>query len=347
MPKTRRRARGPPAPQETPEPEAEAAQAGAGRAAGAVATLQAAAGTAARRRTRAASTSRPAATANGDQLQLRAMIVEAVQEALLAAKETSTASGTVTDPADPEEAAPAPPSASSADAANGRERGGTGNPAESVGVGIRQRIADDKYIALNVLLEAGDRDDVTPAFQLINGLLQPMSRSPRVIGTFGAWCTAFLKFASIYLEAHPDAAAGLMSHMRQVCHLTAPGLGLAWREFDETFRKSREVAPDKHPWGETASSSPMWLQAVAKGIGGNNQQQVPQSKPGGTGEATFRTCIAYNSARGCIMRGCRYQHACRVCRGFHPVYRCTSVQRRTRQRPGTATNTLTTNASRP
>lgn len=201
---------------------------------------------------------------------------------------------------------------------------------ESVTSSVRQRIITDRYLAMGLLLDSADRaqDDGAPSFQVIDGLLRPAARAPRPVNSFGAWCLAFLRFAGIYLEAHPDAAAGLMAHMRQVGSLTSPGLGFAWRDFDEAFRKARETAPGLHPWGQTASASPLWLQSVATGIGGAARPQSGASRPGA--QDRFRPCFAFNMQRGCSAQSCRYTHACRACRGSHPAFRCTARNARNR-----------------
>ena len=205
---------------------------------------------------------------------------------------------------------------------------------DSVASHLRLRIVENRYVALGALLDTTERPPKGEgqSFQIIDGLLRPASRAPRTISSFGTWCLAFLRFAGVYLEAHPDAAAGLMTHMRQVGQLTAPGLGFAWREFDEAFRRAREAAPVRHPWGETASSSPMWLQAVARGIGGAARQYPSHAHQSTT--TPFRVCFAYNLPRGCTTRPCRFTHACRRCRGPHPLLRCPA--RHARPHPGAA-----------
>ena len=282
------------------------------------------------------------------------MVAEAVREALQASAATAVAPAAAKPTLAPPMAVPAaarneitlPQMLPATDAASGSagtpippQRTEDEWPIDAVVGTIRQRIVEDRYIALGMPLDATDRtqDEGTQSFQLVNGFLRPAARTPRTVANFGSWCLAFLRFAGLYLEAHPDAAAGLMAHMLQVSQMTAPGFGYAWREFDEAFRRARETAPGRHQWGETAASSPMWLQAVVKGIGGASRQQInlPQiNLPRQGAAAPFRLCFAYNLQRGCTVRSCRYQHACRTCKGPHPVHRCTA--RSARLRAGTA-----------
>ena len=212
-------------------------------------------------------------------------------------------------------------------------------PAVSVAAPVRQRIVADKYIALGMLLDGDDAlADQAPAFQLMDGLLRPMARAPRVISSFGTWSMAFVKFAAVYLEAHPEAAAGLLAHMRQVSSLLAPGLGFAWREFDEAFRRARETAPALHPWGGMTSSSPLWLHAVARGIGAASRPTSAAGRPGPAGDGRFRLCFGFNQSRGCRSRQCKFAHVCRLCKGAHPATRCPArpQQQRPNAPPATA-----------
>ncbi|KAF0295472.1 hypothetical protein FJT64_007027 [Amphibalanus amphitrite] len=86
-----------------------------------------------------------------------------------------------------------------------------------------------------------------PTFSLVDGRLRPAAAPRRPVPHFGAWCTAFLRYAAVYLAVHPADASGLIGHMQQVASLQSPGMGLAWREFDEAFRRARSLQPESHP----------------------------------------------------------------------------------------------------
>ena len=197
----------------------------------------------------------------------------------------------------------------------------TGDRGPAVSSTLRQKIIDHKFVDLGALLDSPDQfhDIPSPAFQLVDGVLRAAPRSARPISSFGKWSVAFLRFAAIYLEAHPSHAIGLMRHMHQVSQLTAPGLGFAWREFDLYFRRARELDPAHHLWGQTASTSQMWLQAVAFGIGGAAKNP---SAPAPAKARAFQVCRNFNSARGCRFQHCRFRHTCHFCRGSHPAARC-------------------------
>lgn len=207
----------------------------------------------------------------------------------------------------------------------------TGGPVP-VSASLRVRICEHRYVDLSMLLDTphSPPDDMGPTFQLVQGSLRQVARAPRTIQSFGTWCVAFVRFAQVYLEAHPEDALGIMTHMGQVSQLTAPGLGLAWRQFDEGFRKARETAPGLHKWGQTLTSSHLWLQAVAAGIGGASKGQTGSARQPGTD--FFRVCFGFNSLRGCTHRQpCKYAHVCKLCKGRHSATQC--AIRANRQRP--------------
>ena len=77
------------------------------------------------------------------------------------------------------------------------------------------------------------------------------------------------------MQAHPEDALGLFTHIRQVSSLSGPDMGLAWREFDEQFRRAREFFPDVYRWGGSDANSSIWLNAIGRGIASSSAGQVP------------------------------------------------------------------------
>ena len=191
----------------------------------------------------------------------------------------------------------------------------------TVSAALRQNIISHRFVDLGSLLDVTDRENNTRpegSFELVDGRLRP-ARPPRTISTFSAWSTAFLRYAGIYLQAHPADALGLINHMRQVSALTAPGLGLAWREFDQQYRRAREILPDMYRWGEAEANSSIWLNAIARGIAGASAGQA-RGTPGAT---RFRPiCLSFNRLGGCTRGRCNFIHACSVCRRAHSALRC-------------------------
>ena len=192
----------------------------------------------------------------------------------------------------------------------------------AVSASLRHQITGHRYVDLGSLLDNSDPspDGSDGVFHLIDGKLRP-ARHRKSVTTFSAWCIAFLRFAGVYLSAHPHDAMGVIGHMQQVGSLHAPGLGFAWREFDEQFRRARELQPAVHVWGATTASSPLWLHAVARGIAGQRASPAP-AHPVDASMPPRPICFSYNRPGGCTRTSCPYLHACRTCQGSHTFARC-------------------------
>ena len=185
---------------------------------------------------------------------------------------------------------------------------------------VKQKIMEHKFIEMGLMLSsARDPPANSSTFQVVAGRIQTPS-APRQITSFGVWCTAFLRFAGIYLTAHAHDAAGLLTHMRQVGYLHSRGLGFAWREFDTQFRRARELAPAQYPWGAVTASSSIWLSAIAGGAS-FRAGAVPGGSPAATA-GPRGICFQFN-AGACRRRDrCIFRHACRLCHGPHSFVQC-------------------------
>ena len=193
---------------------------------------------------------------------------------------------------------------------------------------VTAQIVTHQYVDLAMLLDESllppSRSADPGLFSLVDGRLRPAAPR-RSIPHFGAWATAFLRYAAVYLAAHPADAGGLLSHVQQVASLQAPGLGFAWRDFDEAFRRARGLRPQSHPWGSTltAANSPLRLHAVARGIAGSRAGPIGGSGgsgPDGSGwpaaaSRSFGAVCLSNRAKGCRRSPCMFRHECRLCHG--------------------------------
>ena len=207
----------------------------------------------------------------------------------------------------------------------------------SVPANVAQLIVTDRYIELSSLLDQAEMapqaldESREPLCHFIDGRMQPATVR-RPVPHFGAWATAFLRYASVYVEAHPATAASLLAHMAQVSSLQAAGLGLAWRDFDEMFRRARELHPGSLPWGATPATSQLWLNAIARGIAGYRAGMRDTTAGRGSHTTNCPTtpaqsfcaplCLAYNRPAGCTRFRCTYSHVCRGCQGPHSHTDC-------------------------
>ena len=206
---------------------------------------------------------------------------------------------------------------------------------------VASQIIGHQYINLGTLLDDPSRPSPSPPggagpAHSTEGRPQQATQH-RLLPHFGAWSTAFLRYAAVYATAHPADTAGLLEHMTQVASLQTPGLGFAWREFDEGFRRARAINPAAHPWGSTTANSALWLTAIARGIASAQGGVTRSGASGGTAlrsrvsgfQSTFRpatACIAYNRPTGCRRYPCPFRHECRICRGPHSMAACTHRQ---------------------
>ena len=196
----------------------------------------------------------------------------------------------------------------------------------SVSASLRLKIIEHKFVNLSQLLSDSDSPPPTnDTFSVVEGRIQ-VPVVPKKIFTFSAWCTAFLRYAGIYLSAHPGDAYGMLNHMRHVSYLHGKGLGYAWREFDRQFRRARELDTAHHKWGVMQSSSSMWLNAIASGAGlRGGSAAVPNaatgSRPGGPRAAFRNVCFAFNEG-SCRRTACPFRHVCRSCGGIHSWHQC-------------------------
>ena len=61
------------------------------------------------------------------------------------------------------------------------------------------------------------------------------------------WIRLFSVYASIYVECHPSESAALFTYMMNIMELHRRHGGVAWRLYDERFRRIRIMAPEL-PW---------------------------------------------------------------------------------------------------
>ena len=74
-----------------------------------------------------------------------------------------------------------------------------------------------------------------------------------------------------------------LSYMSTVMDLTRIGLGTAWKDYDESFRKAREVSPAAYPWDRPPQM--LWMGAVASGVA---TSQAPDRRGDCSGQARRR-----------------------------------------------------------
>ena len=78
------------------------------------------------------------------------------------------------------------------------------------------------------------------------------------------------------MAEYPDETASIIAYMSTVMSLTGRGLGSAWWDYDEAFRKARETDPPAYRWDTPPPR--IWMESVAQGL---------SASPVGTGQGSF------------------------------------------------------------
>ena len=178
---------------------------------------------------------------------------------------------------------------------------------------IKAMIWAHQYIELGSLASAAEPTvswTLDPHSQLPQPHVAPARVTP--VSTFSAWLRAFCTYASVYVERHPSEAASLFSYIVRIQDMDRRHGGLAWRTYDEKFRRIHALLPSM-PWHTTN-----WDLAM-DAVHGDTTRVTAFRRPSPfrlarrpPGSASSAVCFAWNDGR-CANKQCRYRHACSVC----------------------------------
>lgn len=127
------------------------------------------------------------------------------------------------------------------------------------------------------------------------------------------WTDAFLIFASIYLEAHPNKKQQMLKNMQDICLGADKANG--WVTYDEQYCLKMALNPSNN-WGTIDSE--LWLVYMNP-----NSVATQQSKQQ---VSTYFKCYDYNYRAVCQRIQCPYLHPCLKCNNWHPVIHCSDTQ---------------------
>ena len=184
---------------------------------------------------------------------------------------------------------------------------------------IKVKIREGAYVDLGSLCAPSSDASVSVAMgsdgQPSISLTPSRSRQPTSIFE---WIRLFGVYASIYVECHPSESAALFTYMVNVMDLHRRHGGVAWRLYDERFRRIRAMAPEL-PWHLIN-----W--DVAMGAIHNapvDRQAAPQAPvPFRQGALIGGECFDLNYCGTCTRTPCRFKHACIACGQGHPSRTC-------------------------
>ena len=230
---------------------------------------------------------------------------------------------------------------------------------------VRDRIWKGEFIELGILLKRDSAldDSGLQSFSLCSAgsavLLRPQSKAP-AIANIEQWTSAFLIFASIYLERHTMRARELLKYMDIVRSIVRFG-AYNWRSYDTQFRL-RQARHPQRSWA--VIDTELWLTVAASpsqaGFAAHTRSQpfrpydrtprrgnfpasVQYSRQGavrGAGPNSPRSppvCFAFN-AGSCTRPSCRYAHKCRNCAATAHGSNACNANANGKQKPGSNTN---------
>ena len=156
---------------------------------------------------------------------------------------------------------------------------------------VKEKIWRGEFVDLGVLTQKDTwRGDDPPTICLAptgsSLLLRPQSRIPTIY-SIEQWTSAFLIYASIYLERHTSRAREMLKYIDIVRSITRFG-GYNWRTYDVQFR-SRQARQPQRSWA--VIDTELWLTVAAV----NNAQSYSRGQPlRPYDRATKRTTLSFD-----------------------------------------------------
>ena len=190
---------------------------------------------------------------------------------------------------------------------------------------LKLKILSGDYVELHALLYPYKQAQTIQLDADIEGQSSvKISSSPaRLITSMEQWSKAMFILGSVYLPSKPQEIPGFLKYMDFVQNLMRKTSFSAGLQYDETFRRMRQVTP--RPW-----ESPLvlhYVQALSTGKQ-DNFRPFRGSKPGTQLPKPYYRkgfCNRFQDGQGKECgSSCIFLHKCSKCRGNHPATRCPS-----------------------
>ena len=131
------------------------------------------------------------------------------------------------------------------------------------------------------------------------------------IDTIEMWTDAFLNYAKIIIDRHPQMAKDLLTYMVTIRGATLDATFDRVYMYDQQFRLRVAQDPTRS-WSQI--DGVLWLRFITgRGIYGTPiLNSINNNKP----------CYDYNFRKQCTRINCLYKHNCIKCNGSHPAALC-------------------------
>ena len=138
---------------------------------------------------------------------------------------------------------------------------------------------------------------------------------------FTQWLSALARYASVIGEVHAQEAIQLWTYQQNLLemHNNYPN-SVAWRVYDEEFRRQRAINPQLHPW--QIINWHYYNKAVMMNMANQSKQ-----------EKSNRQCYDYNNHGYCNRTNCNWAHTCIGCNGKHAKLNCFKTRSNNQKRP--------------
>ena len=163
------------------------------------------------------------------------------------------------------------------------------------------------------------------------------SSKARKATNFFDWLRWFVKYAAIYCQKHSSDSPSLLSYILIILQLNTDHS--CWREYDEAFRRIREIS--QLPWhlkdAHVLSQANEAFKNHNNSTNNSTRRSNPQTRNGNSKPSKNKHCFDFQGLAGCKKAVCPYPHVCRICAGSnHGAHRCYKAKPNTKPAPSAA-----------
>lgn len=206
------------------------------------------------------------------------------------------------------------------------------------------KIGGNEYIDFGDLPPARGKPKSLPQHldgQLLLVQLHDVEDSKRMIADFPTWVQCFTIYAAALCVQQPQRFTQLLAYQSQIATYAKKFRWPTWIIYDQNYRQEKAANQD-HNWSQMSTAiytqcftapgaaQEGWCKSCHTLDHSSNdcpltQQQAKRIKQQ---DWSQRTCDVYNArGRFCSKANCKLLHACYLCRGQHPHYRCPNKHR--------------------